>query len=122
MPRATEPPSFSTLYELQHHFGIPSDGITIQDELLAEHMTHALRQQFNAEEHMASAQHDVARLMRIVEAQHQALVVIHASRAWRIGHGIMTLARKILGRGTARPVFDETEEIYAVYDHWKRSR
>lgn len=65
---------------------------------------------------------DVDRLSGWVELLLGESRRIEHSRTWEIGRVLVDNARRLIGRPTDVAPFRETEELQAVFEHWKKSR
>jgi hypothetical protein len=65
---------------------------------------------------------DIARLSRYIEQMHHDILAVESSRAWRIGYGLMALAKRLLGRNRGGDSFASIHDTYSRYHHWKKTR
>ena len=65
---------------------------------------------------------DVDRLEGYIEQLVEGIRMLEASRSWRLGRAIVQGAKRMLGRGGKLTFFRETDDLYEVFCHWRRSR
>ena len=65
---------------------------------------------------------DVDRLAGYIERLVEGVRMIEASRSWRVGRGVVQFAKRLLGRRGTLTFFRETDDLYEVFCHWRRSR
>ena len=65
---------------------------------------------------------DVDRLDSYVETLVEGVRMIEASRSWWVGSSIVGTGKWLLGRPGRTTFFRETDELYEVFCHWRRSR
>ena len=65
---------------------------------------------------------DIERVSRYLDQLQHDVSAIEHSRAWKIGFGIVSLLKRLLGRKPSDPIFGNIRKQLDTYHHWKKSR
>lgn len=65
---------------------------------------------------------DIDRLAGYIELLVTGVRMVEASWTWRVGALIVHNAKRLLGRPGRMTFFRETDQLYEVFCHWKKSR
>ncbi|GEM_PF-2448714 len=65
---------------------------------------------------------DIDRLMSYIDKLEHDINAVQHSLAWRVGYRVVTLAKKLLGRGSNKHAFEHMNQTFTIYHHWKKAR